>query len=539
MGVIAFMGCGAGVEGLEGDSVSESSVTPKELFNFGGGVTENPLLQSADWPSAGHDWAHTGHNPAETALSVETVGDVAEVWRHEFSPAPGVQVPVLSTAVIAGDVVYIADMGGFVHARSATDGTLLWTQLTSFSEPDPVFFSVFHAAPVVTDHDLFVGDSGSIIHKLDRDTGVTEWSTQVEAHPDSLIQGDLATVGPYVIFGVSSFENTTVNDLTMRGSIGALKKWNGELAWKTYTTSDQSLTDPRWGAGVAVWSSPAIDPLRGIYIGTGQYYNPGSENPDPESANDPDYSDSLLRLSWLNGDVRNNHQFTEGDIFGLEYPIGPDADLGTPPNLFPVHGHFGLPKPAVGVGDKTGHYYVMDRRNLNVLWSRKIVEGGVLGGFQATAAYADGIVYVAAHERIDGASINDSMPPDLDSRFIQTPEGTALIQKGSRTRIMALDADTGDVVWEKYVNGAISFAPLVVANGVLYHANANGHLHAMDAGNGDELFSTQIGGFPDGAGGYVFGNIITALSLSRGRVYVSSIPLVPGAPTGVLVYGLP
>ena len=537
-GMLALLGCGAGVGEMGDATISETEAAPKELLS-GGWVTENPLLQSGDWPSAGHDWAHSGNNPAETELGVDTVGGMAEVWRHEFSPAPGVQVPVMSTPVIAGNEVYIADMGGFVHARNADDGTLIWTQLVSPSEPDPVFFSVFHSAPVVTDHDLYVGDSGSIIYKLDRDTGVTEWSTLVDAHPDTVIQSDLATVGPYVIFGVSSFENTTVNDLTMRGSIGALNKWNGNIAWQTFTTSDQSLANPKWGAGVAVWSSPAIDPLRGVYIGTGQYYEPGSETPDPESADDVDYSDSLLRLSLLDGDILSHHQFTEGDIFGLEYPIGEDADLGTPPNLFPVHGRFGLPRPAVGVGDKTGHYYVMDRNNLRVLWSRKVVEGGVLGGFQSTAAYDDGVIYVAAHERIDGASINDSMPPDLDSRFIQTPEGLALIQKGSRTHIMALDADTGDVIWDKYVNGAISFAPLVVANGVLYHANANGLLHAMDAANGDELFSAQIGGVPDGAGGFVFGNIITALSLAHGRVYVASVPIVPGAPVGVNVYGLP
>lgn len=508
-------------------------------FGWWGGVTENPLLKSPDWPSAGHDWSHSGHNPAEEELGVDTVGDLVEVWRHQFSPAPGALVPVITTTVVADDVAYIADMAGFVHARDGRDGSLLWTKFVSPSPADQVFFSVFHGSPVVTDHDLFVGDSASIIYKLDRGTGNLEWSTQVETHPAALIQGDLATFGPLVLFGVSSFENSSfVGDLTMRGSVGALNRFNGNLVWKTYTTSNQSLARPKWGAGVGVWSSPAVDPLRGMYIGTGQYYEPGSANPSPASAHDPDYSDSLLKVSLLDGDILESRQFTVGDIFGMQYPGGPDADVGTPPNLFTVRGRLGLPIPAVGNGDKKGYYYVSDRRDLKPIWKRKIVEGSVLGGFQSTAAYADGVIYVAAYERIDGHSINESMPPDLDSAFIQTPEGLNLIQKGSRTHVMALNADNGNVIWEKYVDGAISFAPLVIANGVLYHANANGLLHAMDASDGSELFSAQIGGMPDGNGGSLFGNMITGLSLSQGRVYVSSVPILPGAPTGVLVYGL-
>lgn len=536
--LIAFAGCSA--EPLEPSLDERSSTQEDELWFLTNYVTENPLLASPDWPSAGHDWAHTGHNPAETELSPSTVSTMVEVWRHEFSPAPDVQIPVMAAVVAAGDVAYIADFAGFVHARKASDGSLLWTQPVSTASPDPFFGAVLQGAPVVTNDALYVGDADSIIFKLDRATGTTLWSTQVETHPDALIQGDLATVGPYVIYGVSSYENTYTNDLTMRGSVGALLQWNGSRAWTAYTTSDQSLPNPKWGAGVAVWSSPAIDALRGhVYIGTGQYYEPGSPNPHPFTRKDKDYSDSLLQISLITGKITRSRQFTEGDIFGLQYPLGPDADLGTPPNLFTARTASGVWVPAVGVGDKTGNYYVMDRRNLKVLWTRQISQGSVLGGFQATAAYADGVIYVASHERIDGSSLNTGIPPDLDAAFLQTPEGTMLIQQGSRTHIMALDAGTGDIIWDTYANGAITFAPLIIANGVLYHGNANGKLCALDAANGSTLHCEQIGGMPDGAGGALFGNIITALSLSRGRLYVSYVPALPGAPNGVSAYGLP
>ena len=104
---------------------------------------------------------------------------------------------------------------------------------------------------------------------------------------------------------------------------------------------------------------------------------------------------------------------------------------------------------------------------------------------------------------------------------------------------MALDAATGATLWERYVDGAITFAPLIVAGGVLYHGNANGRLCAIDAGTGAELHCEQIGGFPNGSGGTDFGNIITGLSLSMGRVFVSHLPVLPTSPVGVSVFGIP
>ena len=109
------------------------------------------------------------------------------------------------------------------------------------------------------------------------------------------------------------------------------------------------------------------------------------------------------------------------------------------------------------------------------------------------------------------------------------------MQRGSLTHLEALDADTGAVLWELTIPGAITFAPLVVGGGVLYQADINGAVRAFDAATGALLAQRQIGGVPDGAGGVYYGDIITAMSLSRGRLLVSSSGLVPGAPGGVTV----
>src|SRR5262245_49159403 len=101
------------------------------------------------------------------------------------------------------------------------------------------------------------------------------------------------------------------------GVPGPRRPQPGAVAWQTFTTSDQTLEHPKYGAGVGVWSSPAIDPLRHrLYIGTGNFYEPGSANPSPASAGDRDLSDSLLALNTNNGVLTHHRQFTAGDVWG-------------------------------------------------------------------------------------------------------------------------------------------------------------------------------------------------------------------------------
>ena len=537
---VLLTACAAlGCADVHEEPATESTLAGQSQAITLSGVSEDPAQLSADWPSAGHDWAHSGHNPAERTISRANVATLVPVWQHRFEVVAGQGVPVIATAVAAEGIAYIVDAAGYAHARTLADGALLWTKPVSDAPPEPAFRSVVQGGPVVTDDALYVGDVSATVFKLDRATGQTVWSRDVDSHPAALIQGDLATAGPLVMFGVSSFENGSTGDLTMRGSVVALDQEDGALAWQLFTTSDQTLEHPRYGAGVGVWSSPAIDFWRNrVYIGTGQFYEPGAPPSECSWQRDLDLSDSLLSISLCDGELERARQFTAGDVWGRDHPEGKDFDVGTPPNLFDVkRGRSTV--PAVGVGDKEGTYYVMDRRNLRVLWRKRVAQGSVLGGFQATAAHANGVVYVAAHERADGSSLQTAIPPGQSFDFLGTQEGILLMETGARTNIMALDASTGATLWQRTVQGPVTFAPLVLANGVLFHGDANGALRGFDAATGELLWSAQLGGFTTDEGGVLAGNLITGLSLSRGRLMVSSLPLTGDAPSGLTAFGLP
>ena len=113
---------------------------------------------------------------------------------------------------------------------------------------------------------------------------------------------------------------------TFRGTVVALDAATGAEAWRFHVT-DEAAGE---GAGVSVWSSPAVDRERGVlYIGTGQAYGLPA----------PARSDSLVALDLATGEEVWHRQFTAGDAWSVALPSGLDADVGAMPNLFTVGRH--------------------------------------------------------------------------------------------------------------------------------------------------------------------------------------------------------
>jgi outer membrane protein assembly factor BamB len=147
-------------------------------------------------------------------------------------------------------------------------------------------------------------------------------------------------------------------------------------------------------------------------------------------------------------------------------------------------------------------------------------------------------LYLAAHQRADGAGLYDDVPPGLSAVFLGTPEGMALSQTGAQTLILAVEAYSGRVIWERTIDGAITFAPLLLSNGILYHGNTNGSLKALDARSGDVLMTRQIGGSLNADGIIEAGPWITAMSLVDNRLLVSVMPRRQEDSGGVFAFGL-
>jgi polyvinyl alcohol dehydrogenase (cytochrome) len=413
----------------------------------------------ANWTHHGFDHDNSRHNRFEHDISTENVANLQVAWKLDEL------IGVTSTPAAVDGVVYFGEWNGDLWAVQAEDGEPLWRHTLDSS---PV-----HATPLVTDTHVYIGDSNGALHARHRDTGHEAWKVQLDDHPDTSIYSSAVAVDDMIVIGVASTELASVkDDYTFRGSVVALDAENGAERWRIHTTND----DETAGAGVSVWSTAAVDPDRELlFIGTGNAYE------EPAGP----LSDSLLAIDYRRGEVRWSRQFTEDDVYTIfaPEPKGPDADIGAAPNLFRVGD-----RDAVGVGDKAGTYAALDRDDGSVLWAVELTEGSQLGGVMTTAAVGDEVIFV-------------------NSNRFQEAYPFSFHEQGNTSTTFALDARTGEVLWETDLPRP-ALGGLTLAGGVVFHGTVGGIVHALDAETGIELWSDAPG---DVGGG---------LSVSNGRLFV-------------------
>lgn len=387
-------------------------------------------------------------------ISPRNVSSLGREW--ELAGVSGVTGP----PIVDDGVLYVGDWNGDLWALDAATGEELWSQEIG---------NRITGAVALDRKRVFVGEQQGRLTARSRDDGRELWSVSVDDHEDAIIFGSPIYVRGLVLIGVGSAENVIQREdpdyeFTFRGSMVAFDARTGEEVWRYWTSCgpqnagrDNCPEDANEGAGVSVWSSPAVDTKRGqIYFGTGQHYGPPTT----------DRSDALVALDLRTGREVWVRQFTAGDIWGLPTgpDSGPDADVGASPNLFRVHG-----VPVVGVGDKAGTYRVLNRVTGEELWSRKLTDGSMQGGVMASGAVVPGRLMGRRHDVI----------------FLTSNRG------GQAADLVALDSARGEVLWRVDTGGA-SVGPVTWANGLLYVADNTGRFSAYRARDGERLWSWQV-----------------------------------------------
>jgi polyvinyl alcohol dehydrogenase (cytochrome) len=414
------------------------------------------LLRPAEWPHPGLDLENTRAVLAETAIGPGNVGSLGRKW--ELTGVKG----VTGTPVVSGGVLYATDWSGYVRALDPATGSEVWSRKIGQRVTGSV---------ALDGQRVFAGAQDGNLTALSRADGRELWTVSVDANEEAIIFASPIHVRGLVLIGVGSAENVRQREdpnyeFTFRGSMVAFDAETGEEVWRYWTSCgpqnagrDNCPAGATEGAGVSVWSSPAVDTPRGlVYFGTGQHYGL------PTTAR----SDALFALDLRTGRPVWSHQFTAGDVWTLpgssDPGIGPDADVGASPSLFRVRGI-----AAVGVGDKAGTFKVLNRVTGQVLWSRKLTDGSAQGGVMASPAVVPGW----RMGRLD------------DVIFLTSNRG------GQGADLVALDSASGNELWRVDTGGA-SVGPVTWANGILYVADNTGRFAAYDAAGGERLWSWRV-----------------------------------------------
>jgi polyvinyl alcohol dehydrogenase (cytochrome) len=174
---------------------------------------------------------------------------------------------------------------------------------------------------------------------------------------------------------------------------------------------------------------------------------------------------------------------------------GPDSDFGQSPMRIHYRSG-GVEVPLLGVGQKSGLFYALDPLDGSIVWAKSVVPGGDMGGFQWGSAFDGDRIYVAGS---NSGRINQTL---ADGRV--TRGGTWA----------ALDPATGTILWETPVPQGLALAnattdelieawplawsSLTVANGVVFAGVGSRDptvptMFALDAATGEILWQFASG----------------------------------------------
>jgi polyvinyl alcohol dehydrogenase (cytochrome) len=472
-------------------------------------------LADGDWNGWGRDASNTRFQPTP-GIAAGDVPRLKLTWAFAF---PG--NVTFAQPVIVGGRVFAGGPAGRMHALDARTGCTLWTYEAG---------AILRTSAVIGRVDVdgqsralaFFGDDKGIMHAVDAETGTKVWNTLVDEHALARLMGTPRLDEGRLLVPVSATEEVAAADptypcCTFRGSLAALDPATGRKLWQQHTVDatpaalgTNAAGAQQYGpAGGAVFSSPTIDPERGlIYIGSGDSYT-----------NVPtDGTDAILALDRASGERRWVRQVLANDAWilgcGAEphancpKVLGRDLDFSSSPLLVPGgHG-----RTMLLAGAKSGVVYGLDPDDRGrILWSTKIAHGGSNGS----------ILWGLASER--------------GRTFVATNEFDFVTGKGPGA-LVAIDNRTGKVLWRVPAPvlpcgwgsthcaqgqlGAVTAMPGIVFSGAL-----DGRIRAYRSRDGVIVWEFDTGHpFPAVNGGDARGGGIDygAQTLADGMLFVQS-----------------
>jgi polyvinyl alcohol dehydrogenase (cytochrome) len=482
---------------------------------------------AADWTTIGHDPAGSRTQPAEHDVSPANASQLDVKW---IATTAG---DVSGTPVVAGGAVYFGDFGGTLWKLDAATGAVLWQH--SVTDYTGVAGDYARTSPSLDGNVLVVGtNKHPVMLGIDATTGALLWMTQIHPDPKGTMTGSPVLVGDVLITGVSAAGASGPN-ATFRGAIVALNALTGQILWQSYSLPDNGGV-PGGYAGATMFSAPTVDVADGLVYGMfGQTYTvPASVASCNAAAPNGFFSESCEQpgahwKSLVAFDVNTGAPVWSYRVFG-DVPwqracgsqppsvtwCAPETDTekwdvgGSSPNVFRLGS-----RTVVGFGEKSGVYVLLDARTGEFIWNTLVGPGGDQGGFEWGTAY-------------DGNRIYVSITNQHHIPYALTENGTLTGTTVTGGSWAALDPATGEILWQtadpqtEVLSGATvgvwDLAPVTAANGVVYTASmakTGSEYYALDAASGQILWQHSAGSSVNAAPAVVNGSVYWGSGYSR------------------------
>ena len=443
----------------------------------------NPDLTSFYSNSWGIDHRNTRYQPA-SSLNAENAANLELKWAYGLAHETPRSFPLVTK-----DTIFVGDSNHGLLALERETGCERWVYehdglITSAIIPGNIRRAKAKDQPILVFADRFSG-----VYAVDAQTGQLVWHSTLQDHLVPLYSGTPLVTNDTVFVPISSLEvglavNPFYGCCTTSGGMAAFDINTGEKKWYLPTIEEAAKVRgshfgfvDEWGpSGAPVWGAPTYDSKRNwLFFGTGQNYS------HPTT----DTSDAIFAVDAASGEVQWVKQFTANDAFNAActvslnhpncaQPTGPDVDFGAPTLL----AHTPDGKDILLAGQKSGDVHAMNPDTGELLWSRKLGRGGIIGGVHWGLAVNEstGTVFVP---------INDRSAMNYPSPGTPTPG------------LYALDIESGEPLWQFSRNSRCDdeqcmyglSSAITATNDIVITASMDGYLEVINAADGKLLWS--------------------------------------------------
>jgi len=446
----------------------------------------------------------------------------------QLKPAFVFQTAVLESMetapIVVEGIMYLTTSFNHVYAIDAATGEEYWHYKHKLGPLVTVCCGNNNRGVAISGNTLYMGTLDAKLVALDAKSGKVLWQSEL-GDPE---KGYSDTMAPAVVDG-KVLIGTNGGEYGVRGFLKAFDAANGKLLWTFYTipekghegvwaTKDATGRDMHRDIaaekaalakdssfyqtlGGGVWMTPAIDRKTNTV-----YFMVGNPSPDLFGAIRPGdnlYTDSMVAVNLADGSYKGHFQYIAHDVW--------DLDAVSPAILTRAKDASGRDADVVIHGGKTGHIYVHDRATGKLIrfseamipqenmWVLPTKEGarmlpGANGGVEWSPMAVDPTTRIAY-----AANLHQPMTYHVE----ESPYPAGKLWLGGAFKVIpseeqwgqlvAVNLDTGKVVWKQKTPQPLIGGVLATAGGVVFNGEANGWFKAFDSKTGQELWKYNCG----------------------------------------------
>ncbi|MFL5296892.1 MAG: PQQ-binding-like beta-propeller repeat protein [Phenylobacterium sp.] len=444
---------------------------------------KNACPAGARFNPAGPSWNGWSPDKQNSRVAAATTIGAANAAKLKVKWAFAYQGGRYGQPTVVGNRVFASSSSGQVYSLDKQTGCVAWAYQAH--GPVRVTVSVGRNPKAASGWAAYFGDMNRNEVAVDANSGKELWSVNIDPGPRGILTGAPALWNGVLYVPLSSFEEgvaglASYECCKQRGAVAAIDTATGKILWKSYTIpttpaafkKNAAGTQMYGPAGAAVWSSPTIDPKRGVlYVATGDSYTDVDE----------DYSDAVEAMDLKTGKIKWAHQMTDKDNFlvgcppsrpgpNCPTPNGPDFDFGSSPILK----HLAGGKDVLLAGQKSGNVYALNPDDGAFIWQTRIGKGSALGGVEWGMAADDTNLYVG---------IADRGMPTLSA--LRLTDGALMWRHRA--------PEPAKCSFQGRCGNGYS-GPVSVAGGAVFGVNQDGHVRAFEAKSGKLLWDYDTAG---------------------------------------------